>query len=80
MNTRVWKWLAIMKGYSMEIQHIPGEVNPADYLPSQSLDSAIMGKEKAKAKYAQYIERMKIPPGATDGDIQAVLSNVIERD
>ena len=32
VNTRVWKWLAIMQGYNLDIQHIPGKVNPADHL------------------------------------------------
>ena len=32
VNARVWKWLAIMQGYDLDIQHIPGKVNPADHL------------------------------------------------
>ena len=32
VNTRVWKWLAIMQGYALDIQHKPGKVNPADHL------------------------------------------------
>ena len=32
VNMRVWKCLAIMQGYDLDIQHIPSKVNPADHL------------------------------------------------
>ena len=39
-NTRVWKWLAIMLWYDLDIQHIPGKVNPADHLLRELLKDA----------------------------------------
>ena len=40
VNTRVWKWLAIMQGYDLDIQHIPGKVNPANHLSRPLLKEA----------------------------------------
>ena len=32
VHRRVWKWVSILQGYDIEIQHIPGKRNPTDAL------------------------------------------------
>ena len=32
INSRIWKWLSILQGYDIDIQHIPRKRNPADSL------------------------------------------------
>ncbi|MCV6611750.1 MAG: Ty3/Gypsy family RNase HI domain-containing protein, partial [Amphritea sp.] len=35
VNSRVWRWLAVLQGYDVDIRHIPGKKNPADSLSRQ---------------------------------------------
>ena len=79
VNTRVWKWLAIMQGYNLDIQHIPGKVNPADHLSRQSLNQAIEQKGKVNAENDKFVQRMRIPEDATDDDIQKILTETISK-
>ena len=35
VHRRIWKWIGILQSYDIEIQHIPGNKNPADPLTRQ---------------------------------------------
>ena len=56
VNIGIWKWLSIMQGYHLEIQHIPGRVNPADHLPRQSISSANLIKYQGRAENNKLVE------------------------
>ena len=56
VNTRVWKWLAIMQGYDLDIQHIPVKGNPADHLSRQLLKEAAERKGLVTKENQQFVE------------------------
>ena len=69
VNARVWKWLAIMQGYDLDIQHIPGKVNPVDHLSRQLLKEAAERKGLVTKENQQFIEQLTLPREATDVEI-----------
>ena len=80
VNTRIWKWLSIMQGYHLEIQHIPGKVNPVDYLSSQSISNANFVKDQVWEEDNGLVEQMRVPADASDQQIQKILAEVVQRD
>ena len=80
VNTRVWKWLAIMQGYDLDIQHIPGKVNPADHLSRQLLKDAAERKGLVTEENQKFVEQLRIPHDATDVEIQDALCKILERE
>ena len=80
MNTRVWKWLAIMQVYDLDIQHIIGKVNPADHLSGQLLKDAAERKGFVTEENQKFVEQLRIPRDATDVEIQDDLCKIFERE
>ena len=80
VNTRIWELLSIMQGYHLEIQHIPGKVNPADHLSRQFISSANLIKDQARAENKKLVEQMRVPTDASDQQIQKILTEAIQRD
>ena len=76
---RVWKWLAIMQGYDLDIQHIPDKVNPADHLSQQLLKDAAERKGLVIEENQKFVEQLRIPHDATDVEIQDALCKIFER-
>ena len=42
VNSRVWSWISILRGYNVEIRHILGKKNPADSLSRQLVSDALV--------------------------------------
>ena len=73
VNSRVWRWLAVLQGYNLEIRHIPGKRNPADSLSGQQLSDALVRKSSVTDANAVYVQKLRVPADATDEQIQEAL-------
>ena len=76
INSRIWKWLSILQGYDIDIQHIPGKHNPADSLSRQSVNYALKRKSSVHDANAAYVQQLRIAENASDEEIQAALSKL----
>ena len=79
MNSRIWKWLSILQGYNVDIQHIPGKRNPADSLSRQSVEDALVRKSSVHDANAAYVQRLRVPENASDSEIQAALNRLFNQ-
>ena len=79
VNSRIWKWLSILQGYNVDIQHIPGKRNPADSLSRQSANDALVRKSSVHDANAAYVQQLRVPNDATDDQIQAALTRLINQ-
>ena len=79
VNTRIWKWLAIVHGYNLDIQYTLGKVNPAVHLSGQSLYQAIRHKNVVRGENDKFVQCMRIPKDASDAQIQKILSDIVSR-
>ena len=66
-----------MQEYNLDIQHIPGNVNPADHLCRESLDQAFRHKDMVRAETDKFFQSLRIDKGASDGKIQQIISDII---
>ena len=53
VNSRVWRWLAVLQGYDVDIRHIPGKKNPADSLSRQLVSDALVRKSSVTSALMQ---------------------------
>ena len=67
-------------GYDLDIQHIPGKVNPADHLSRQLLKDAAERKGLVTEENQKFVEQLRIPHDATDVEIQDALCKIFERE
>ena len=77
VNRRIWKWVAILQGYDMEIVHIPGKINPADSFTRQDWKGDRHGAGRVKMADAALVEQLRVPKDASDQMIQDTVSKVI---
>ncbi|MCV6575657.1 MAG: RNase H-like domain-containing protein, partial [Cohaesibacter sp.] len=73
VNSRVWRWLAVLQGYDVDIRHIPGKKNPADSLSRQLITDALVRKSSVTDANAEYVQRLRVPEDATNEQIQDAL-------
>ena len=73
VNSRVWRWLAVLQGYNVDIRHIPGKKNPADSLSRQLITDALVRKSSVTDANAEYVQRLRVPEDATNEQIQDAL-------
>ena len=73
VNARVWKWINILKGYNLEIRHIPGKRNPADTLSRQDKKDALGRKTTVNDANADLVNELRVPSDADDEAIQEAL-------
>ena len=78
VNSRVWRWLAVLQGYNVEIRHIPGKKNPADSLSRQLVSDALVSKGSVKDANAEYVQKLRVRKVATDQEIQAALHKLFQ--
>ena len=78
VNSRVWRWLAVLQGYNVEIRHIPGKKNPADSLSRQLVSDALVRKGSVKDANAEYVQKLRVSNVATDQEIQAALHKLFQ--
>ena len=79
VNSRIWKWLSILQGYNVDIQHIPGKRNPADSLSRQSVEDALVKKSSVHDANASYVQKLRVPEAASDDQIQAALNQLFSQ-
>ena len=79
VNSRIWKWLSILQGYNVDIQHIPGKRNPADSLSRQSVEDALVKKSSVHDANAAYVQKLRVPEDASDDQIQAALNRLFSQ-
>ena len=79
VHRRVWKWVSILQGYDIEIQHIPGQRNPADALIRRHAQSDQRQSDAVKAEDSKLVKMLQVPEDASDADIQRVLDQVYNR-
>ena len=73
VNSRVWRWLAVLQGYDVDIRHIPGKKNPADSLSRQLVSDALVRKTSVTDANASYVEKLRVADDATNEEIQTAL-------
>ena len=73
VNSRVWRWLAVLQGYYVDIRHIPGKKNPADSLSRQLMSDALVRKTAVTDANASYVEKLRVADDATNEEIQTAL-------
>ena len=69
VNHRIWKWVSILQGYDIEIQHIPGKVNPADTLTRQAWAGDSGEVTKVKDVDRELVDMIRVAESASDEDI-----------
>ena len=79
VNSRIWKWLSILQGYHVYIQHIPGKRNPADSLSRQSVEDALVKKSSVHDANAAYVQKLRVPEDASNDQIQAALNRLFSQ-
>ena len=79
VNSRIWKWLSILQGYHVDIQHILGKRNPADSLSRQSVKDALVRKSLVHDANAAYVQKLRVPEKETDAQIQAALDKLFNQ-
>ena len=78
VNSRVWKWLAVLQGYDVDIRHIPGKKNPADSLSRQHVADALVRKTSVTDANASYVQKLRVAKDATDDEVQAALHELFK--
>ena len=78
VNRRVWRWLAVLQGYNVEIRHIRGKKNPADSLSRQLVSDALVRKVSVKDANAEYVQKLRVSNVATDKEIQTALHKLFQ--
>ena len=79
VNSRIWKWLSILQGYNVDIQHIPGKRNPADSLSRQSAVDALVKKSSVHDANAAYVQQLRVPEDASYEEIQSALTELFSQ-
>ena len=78
VNSRVWRWLAVLQGYDVDIRHIPGKKNPADSLSRQLISDALVRKSSVSDANASYVQKLRVAENATNEEIQAALHELFK--
>ena len=76
IHRRIWKWVSILQGYDIDIQHIPGRRNPADALTRQHAYTDQQLTEAIKDEDSRLVKFLDVPKNASDEDIQRVLDQM----
>ena len=79
VNSRVWRWLAVLQGYNVDIRHIPGKKNPADSLSRQLVTDALVRKSSLTDATAEYVQRLRVPENAMNEQIQSALHKLFDQ-
>ncbi|MCV6575237.1 MAG: dUTP diphosphatase, partial [Cohaesibacter sp.] len=78
VNSRVWRWLAVLQGYDVDIRHIPGKKNPADSLSRQQVADALVRKTSVTDANASYVQKLRVAEDATHEEIQEALHQLFK--
>ena len=73
VNSRVWRWLAVLQGYNVDIRHIPGEKTPADSPNRQLITDALVRKFSVTHDNAEYVQQLRVLENTTNEQIQDAL-------
>ena len=79
VNSRIWKWLSILQGYNIDIQHIPEKHDPADSLIWQSANDALVRKGSVHNANAPYVQQPRLQEDVTDEQIQKALVKLFNK-
>ena len=79
VHRRIGKWVGILQGYDIEIQHIPGRRNPADALTRRQAQDDQKLNDAVKAEDSRLVKMLQVPENASDEEIQKVLDQVYSR-
>ena len=63
----------------MEIRHIPGKKNPADFLSRQLVSDALVRKDSVEDANEEYVMRLRVPENASDEEIQPALHQLFSQ-
>ena len=80
VNRRIWKWVGILQGYSMEIRHIPGKVNPADALTRQVKGDDDLYAGEVRKQDSDWMQHVRVSKDATDSQIQEKLRQLYSKE
>ena len=76
VNRRIWKWVAILQGYDLDIVHIPGKINPADAMTRQVWVEDRKRSSQVQNVDEQLVDKLRVSTTAGDADIQKVITSV----
>ena len=63
----------VLQGYNVDIQHISGKKNPADFLSSQLITDALVRKSSIADANAEYVQQLRVLENTTNEQIQDAL-------
>ena len=75
----MWRWLAVLQGYNVDIRHILGKKNPADSLSRQLVTNALVRKSSVTNANAEYVQRLRVPEDATNEQIRTTLHKLFDQ-
>ena len=78
VNSRVWRWLAVLQGYNVDMKHIPRKKNPADSLTRQLVSDVLVTKSSVKDANSECVQKLRINDSATDQEIQDALHQLFK--
>ena len=80
VNRRIWKWVGILQGYDIDVQHIPGACNPTDsFTRSDWLGTGKFSKN-VKNEDNELVKFLRVHPNATDKEVQETLSKLFKKE
>jgi hypothetical protein len=79
VHRRIWKWVGILQGYDIDIQHIPGRKNPADALTRRHAQTDKKISDAVKDEDSRLVRFLQVPENASDEDIQKSLDQIFSR-
>ena len=79
VNSRIWRWLLIIQGYNVDIQHIPGKRNRADSLSRQSVNDTLVRKGSNYDANTAYVKHLRVPEEPIDEQIQEALLKLFKK-
>ena len=79
VHRRVWKWVGILQGYDIDIQHIPGKKNPADSLTRRHQRQDQRQADAVREEDSKLVKFLQVPEHASDTEIQQALDQIFSR-
>ena len=69
VNRRIWKWVSILQGYDIDIQHILGARNPTDSFTRSDWLGTSKFSKNVKNEDNELVKFLRVHPNATDQEV-----------
>ena len=79
VNRRIWKWVNILQGYDMKIDHIPGAKNPADALTRKAWFGKQKEMEGVKQEEDLWMRQWRNRTNKTEAQLQETVQQMYQQ-